>query len=116
MTSQSKQRQILLIQHPTRCRCPEHTGAPAQGTGIFRTFCRTELQEIPVTSDLVQLDSDKREPDLGLMFCSLDPYQKGYIDKVSIENEIAAWKLIYETCESKLRNYPTTLEEDNFLL
>ena len=83
MTSQSKQRQILLIQHPTRCRCPEHTGAPAQGTGIFRTFCRTELQEIPVTSDLVQLDGDKREPDLGLMFCSLDPYQKGYIDKVA---------------------------------
>ena len=79
MTSQSKQRQILLIQYPTS----EHTGAPAQGTGIFRTFCRTELQEIPVTSDLVQLDGDKREPDLGLMFCSLDPYQKGYIDKVA---------------------------------
>ena len=37
---------------------------------------------------------------------------KGYLPKLWIENELAAWKLIEEATNTALAQYPTTVEED----
>lgn len=41
---------------------------------------------------------------------------KGYIEKVSIENETATWKQITKIVDKALSEYPTTLDEDKELL
>ena len=40
----------------------------------------------------------------------------GYLPIVSVQNEIAAWKLISDTVDESLAKYPTTLDQDFELL
>ena len=41
---------------------------------------------------------------------------KGYICAESKENEAAAWRYIDQVCNEALGKYPTTLEQDEYLL
>lgn len=52
------------------------------------------------------------EPDPELIKQQLN----GYLPKISVKNEIAAWNLITSVVDACLAKYPTTIEEDIELL